>query len=176
MARKRVWIKSRIAETPKRIPFVHGAVLPLLGKTVIIEHMGGRGLAHLVGKVLKVPGDEEFVSRRVRDFLKETARCEITRLAHEKSAVLGKTVRKITIRDTTSLWGSCSRKGHLSFSWRLVLAPSEVLDYLVAHEVAHLVHMNHSPAFWQVVAGLCPDYATHRAWLRKHGESCHQYQ
>ncbi len=91
------------------------------------------------------------------------------------AARLGRGYRSLTLRDTRSRWGSCSAAGGLMFSWRLILAPPEILDYVAAHEVAHLAEMNHSPAFWRVVAGLCPDYARHRAWLRKHGQTLHAY-
>ena len=89
--------------------------------------------------------------------------------------MIGKTVAKITLRDTSSRWGSCSRGGNLSFSWRIVFAPREVLDYLVAHEVAHLKHPHHRSSFWQTVEQLCPQYKTHRAWLKTHGAGLYAY-
>lgn len=77
--------------------------------------------------------------------------------------------QRITIRDQKTRWGSCSARGTLSFNWRLMLAPPAVLDYVVVHELCHLTYMNHSPAFWQAVANVCPDYRTHRKWLKDHG-------
>ncbi|MGR3434759.1 MAG: M48 family metallopeptidase, partial [Shimia sp.] len=80
------------------------------------------------------------------------------------------------LRDTRSRWGSCSAAGGLNYSWRLVMAPPEVLDYVAAHEVAHLAQMNHSPRFWAEVAGLMPGYEAPRGWLRRHGADLHRYR
>lgn len=82
----------------------------------------------------------------------------------------GGTYSRITIRDQKTRWGSCSSKGTLSFNWRLMLAPPAILDYVVVHELCHLRHMDHSPAFWQAVGEVFPDYASARKWLRKHGQ------
>ena len=91
------------------------------------------------------------------------------------AARLGLTVRRVTVRDQSSRWGSCSTTGMLSFSWRLILAPSQVLDYLAAHEVAHLVEMNHSAKFWRLVQRICPDHESAKAWLDIHGADLHRY-
>lgn len=82
----------------------------------------------------------------------------------------GGTYSRITIRDQKTRWGSCSAKGTLSFNWRLMLAPPAILDYVVVHELCHLTHMDHSPAFWQAVESVCPDYRTARKWLKDHGQ------
>ncbi|MBV8939567.1 MAG: M48 family metallopeptidase, partial [Alphaproteobacteria bacterium] len=124
---------------------------------------------------LLVAGEPDFVPRRVRDWLKAEARREIARRAEAHAEALGCRIRRITLRDTVSRWGSCSSDGRLSFSWRLMLAPAEVLEYVVAHEVAHLREMNHSAAFWRIVAQRCPYHAEARAWLKRHGAQLYRY-
>src|SRR6185436_13442685 len=109
------------------------------------------------------------VARRVREFLEREARRDLAEAVIRHTAALGVPARRLTVRDTTSRWGSCSAKGCLSFSWRLILAPPFVLDYLAAHEVAHLVELNHSPKFWRLVKRLYPDFARAKAWLDLHG-------
>ena len=118
---------------------------------------------------LCVSGEAVFVGRRVRDFLIREARVDLEVSVARHSAALGVKARRMTLRDTVTRWGSCSSSGALSFSWRLVMAPSYVLDYLAAHEVAHLQHMNHSVAFWRVTQSLVPDYQRAETWLKAHG-------
>jgi predicted metal-dependent hydrolase len=89
------------------------------------------------------------------------------------AAKIGRRVTRVTLRDTRSRWGSCTAEGALMYSWRLIMAPPEVLRYVAAHEVAHLVEMNHSNRFWAVVEGLYPGWQTQRAWLRSHGGALH---
>ncbi len=108
--------------------------------------------------------------------LKKLARKRISSLAHQHAAQLDRSVGKITLRDTRSRWGSCSYEGNLMLSWRLIMAPPEVLDYVIAHEVAHLVEMNHSSAFWALTERLCPDFRQHKAWLRQEGTALHRYR
>jgi predicted metal-dependent hydrolase len=107
------------------------------------------------------------------------ARAAIAPLARAMAAQLGRKVTRISVRDTTSRWGSCSRGGALSFCWRLILAPDAVFTYVVAHEVAHLAHMNHGPAFWRTVDKLMPPGLgtprSARDWLRRHGAVLHRY-
>jgi predicted metal-dependent hydrolase len=116
-----------------------------------------------------------FMARRVRDWLKQEARMRISELARQKATLIGKTVRQVSVRDTSSRWGSCSHAGNLSFSWRLILAPYEVFDYVVSHEVAHLQEFNHSDAFWAVVEQLSPGHERWRHWLAAHGPRLYAY-
>ena len=102
------------------------------------------------------------------------ARDDLAAASDFYAAEVGKTYSKISLRDTRSRWGSCSSKGVLMYSWRLIMAPTDVLRYVAAHEVAHLVEMNHSQAFWDVVADVMPDYQVHRKWLRTHGNTLHR--
>jgi len=126
-------------------------------------------------KEILIPGDAEFLPRRLTEWLKRRAREDINTLAAEKAAAIGVRIKKISLRDTTSRWGSCSHDGNLSFSWRLILAPPEILDYLVSHEVAHIAQHNHSPAFWNLVERLHPDYKKAGLWLKRHGQGLYVY-
>lgn len=173
---KRGWIERQVARAPEPVLLTDGETIPIFGAPHRICHAGGRGLVEIVdGRTLRVPGDPAFIARRVRTWLTAQVRGQITARAAAHTRAIGKTAGKIRLRDTRSRWGSCSARGDLSFSWRLVFTPPEVLDYVVAHEVAHLVEMNHSPAFWRIVAQLCPNWKAHRAWLAAHGHALHRY-
>jgi len=111
---------------------------------------------------------------RAKAFLKLRARDELAAASDRYAAMVGRSYTRLSFRDTRSRWGSCSSEGVLMYSWRLIMAPPAVLDYAAAHEVAHLVEMNHSPAFWAVVARICPDYEDYRGWLRKNGDVLHR--
>jgi hypothetical protein len=111
----------------------------------------------------------------VHDFLKREARRELQKSAQAHAEALSVRVKRLSIRDQSSRWGSCTSAGSLSFSWRLILAPPFVLDYLAAHEVAHLVEMNHSPRFWRVVARVCPSVERAKRWLDTYGNDLHRY-
>lgn len=114
------------------------------------------------------------VGAQIKGLFRQQARNALADASDKYAASIGRPYARLTIRDTRSRWGSCSTDGALMYSWRLIMAPPAVLDYVAAHEVAHLVEMNHQPAFWSVVAGLCPEYQIHRQWLRKHGDQLHQ--
>lgn len=172
---KRVWIEQRILEKKAPVPFADGQTIPLLGMLYTLQHVGGRGVVRIEGDTIIVPGDSAFMARRVREFLKRVARDTIAEIAAKKAKQLGKTVSKITLRDTSSRWGSCSHDGNLSFSWRLVFAPYDILEYVTCHEVAHLKHHDHSPAFWIAVGLLYPDYEKAKQWLKINGSELYAY-
>ena len=123
---------------------------------------------------LDLPGGPDRLGPRLGAFLRATARDRLAAACDRHAGTLGRPYRRLTLRDTRSRWGSCTAGGDLMFSWRLVMAPPEVLDYVAAHEVAHLARMDHSPAFWAVVAGLCPAHEGPRAWLRERGGELHR--
>ncbi|MDE3016716.1 MAG: M48 family metallopeptidase [Pseudomonadota bacterium] len=172
---KRAWLARQIEKKPVRVPFADGQMIPLLGRNVRLCHKGGRGVVAVGNDCIRVPGDAAFMARRVREWIKAQAKEEMVKRAQEYARELGVTVKKITLRDTGSHWGSCTGNGGLSLSWRLALAPCEVLEYVVAHEVAHIAQHNHSPAFWALVERLCPHHKTAKAWLRAHGAALHAY-
>lgn len=173
---KKAWLKKLIDQSPQKILFEEGAVIAILGRPYHIAHRPGRGgVVSMEGDTLYISGAKEFMARRLRDWLKDLVREIIVTKAYDKAALLEKNVRHVTVRDTRSRWGSCSHDGRLSFSWRLVFATPEVLDYVVSHEVAHLAEMNHSAKFWKQVALLCPEWETCNGWLKHHGHILYAY-
>jgi len=174
------WIRARLVRLPEAIAFADGAEIPILGVPHRIRATGAlRGTVTLATEdgtaVLLVPGAAPHVARRVQDYLKRAARRELAAAVARHAAALGVEIGRITLRDTASRWGSCSARGDLSFSWRLILAPPLVLDYLAAHEVAHRLEMNHSPRYWRTVERIYPARRTAEAWLRAHGADLHRY-
>lgn len=171
------WLKARLDALPAATPIVDGARVPLRGVPVTVRHRQGRGLVHLEGSgeltLLIVPGESVHLARRVADFLKREARADFEAATARHAAALGVTVKAIRLGDPASRWGSCSTSGTIAYSWRVVMAPPFVLDYLVAHEVAHLREMNHSPRFWSLVHQLCPDMQAGKIWLARHGALLH---
>jgi predicted metal-dependent hydrolase len=172
---KAEWLNDRLAALPAPVPFAEGAELPLLGRPHRIRHAPGTHGVRLGRGEIVGAGEEAHLPRRVADFLRREARRECAERARRFARRLGLNVARVSIRDPKSRWGSCSHKGHLSFSWRLILAPEWVLDYVIAHEVAHLVEMNHGPRFWRLVEKLYPDSVRPREWLRRHGTRLHRY-
>lgn len=170
------WILARLAAMPPRRPFEDGAVIPFLGTGHAIRHDPGlRGGTRREAGEIRVGGRPEFLARRVRDFLKAEARRALAERARAKAALIGAEVVGVGVRDTRSRWGSCSADGRLSFSWRLILAPDAVFDYVVAHEVAHLREMNHGSRFWRLAARLTADVEGPRAWLKANGARLLRY-
>jgi len=175
------WIAARLGRLPEAAPFAPGVVVPLRGVPHRIAHRrGARGTVWtetgLAGEqLLCVAGNAPHIDRRVGDFLRREARRDLEAASLKFAADLGLAVRRIVVRDQSSRWGSCSTTGVLSFSWRLILAPGDVLSYLAAHEVAHLVEMNHSARFWRVVQRLCPGHERAKVWLGAHGTDLHRY-
>lgn len=170
------WISQQCFSQPAPIPFVPGNNIPVLGEILTLHNIPAtRGETTMEDGQLTITCLPEFFSRRVWDYLKKMLSDEIKKLASEKAEILDVKPGRITLRDTSTRWGSCSSSGNLSFSTRLVFTPREVMDYLVCHELAHLKEMNHSRTFWRHVATLCPDYKTHETWLKKHGRGLHRY-
>lgn len=170
------WLRRRLAALPPRVPFAEGAVLPLLGADHVVRHRPEqrRGVWTEAGAI-NVSGRAEHLARRLRDWLRHQALAETSTRAHAMAAGLGRRIAAVAVRDTRSRWGSCTAEGRLAFSWRLLLCPEAVLDYVVAHEVAHLAHLDHGPAFWRLVDDLAPGSETARRWLRRHGPALHRY-
>lgn len=169
------WLLARLDRLPDRHPFTDGAVVPYRGDDHVVRHVPGRRPVVCRDGEIHVSGGVEHLTRRLTDWYKTEARRAITDLADEKAALLGVTRGRITIRDTRSRWGSCAVGGNLSFSWRLVMAPDPVLDYVVAHEVAHIRHHDHSAAFWSTVHDITDHVDTAKAWLTSAGPRLHLY-
>ena len=171
------WIAARLKRLPERRPFIDGAEVPVFGVPHFIRHRADRrGTVWREDGEIHVAGQAEHLARRLRDWLTAELRGELVPRVHHKAGRVERPVKRITLRDSRSRWGSCGPDGGLSFSWRLVFAPPSVLDYLVAHEVAHLVHHNHGPRFWALAETLCDGpMAEPRAWLRINGGTLLQY-
>ena len=169
------WLNDRLAALPIQVPFVDGASVPLLGRTHRIRHDSQSHGVRLGRREIVVAGEIEHLSRRVADFLRREARRECAERAHLFARRIGQRVSRVSVRDPKGRWGGCSHRGRLSFSWRLILAPEWVLDYVIAHEVAHLVEMNHGRRFWRLVERLYPDSLRPREWLRRHGTRLHRF-
>ena len=173
---KASWLKIHLNKLPPPVPFEDGAVIPVLGQPREIrrtdELFGG---IWLTDAELQVAAPPETLPLIVRSWLRKHAKQELISRAENKTGLLNRPFRRVTVRDTASRWGSCSPKGDLSFSWRIIMAPEYALDYLVSHEVAHLQEMNHSRRFWAVVDEIADQPDRGRAWLREHGASLHRY-
>lgn len=173
---KASWLQSRIEEISPATPFADGARFPLLGKEIRIRHV--RQLFDEVWRengMLVVAGDGTRIQDRVEAWLRAEAARAFAPIAEEKAGRLGARFRRIIVRDPRTRWGSCSLNGDLAFSWRLVMAPEDVLEYVVAHEVAHLRVMNHSRRFWALVDKICEEVDERREWLRVNGAALHRY-
>ena len=175
------WIATRLAKRPEQVVFANGISVPLRGVPHRIVHWSTiRGVTQQGHDkdgqpIIAVAGQAAHVARRVQDFLKREALKDLEAAVQMHCQALGIPARRITVRDTVSRWGSCSSRGHLNFSWRLIMAPAFVLDYLAAHEVAHLKEMNHSPRFWSLLKRLCPRTDEAETWLTRNGSSLHHY-
>jgi predicted metal-dependent hydrolase len=167
----RGWLDKRITALPPRTVMADGETVPILDRPYRIrrvERARDRQHVWIVDSEIHVAATPEQLSRRLVDFLKDLARTEFQRRASELAERIGRKVGRVTVRDTTTRWGSCSANGNLAFSWRLIMAPDAVLDYVVAHEVAHLSEMNHGPRFWKLVERLTPGVDRQRHWLNRH--------
>ena len=175
------WIAARLGRLPQPVRYDDGVVVPVRGiPHRIVHRRGARGTVWIeIGAdgapLMCVAGEAPHLNRRIGDYLRREAKRALDAASHRFAAELGVDVKRVAVRDQISRWGSCSADGLLSFSWRLILAPSFVLDYLAAHEVAHLVEMNHSTRFWRLVRRLCPNHERAKVWLDVHGGELHRY-
>ena len=166
------WIEKAKGGVARDVTVGIGAEVPVEGR--LLRVVPGLARRAVIDEAIEAP--ERGTAAAVAAALKERARTRIAALAERHAAAIGRQVGRITLRDTRSRWGSCSYEGNLMLSWRLVMAPPEVLGYVVAHEVGHLAEMNHSPAFWAHVARLCPEFEQHKSWLRREGPALHRYR
>ena len=162
------WIRTAIAKMPQTQRVVLGGNIAVEGVSLTLIAGQGRSVRQ-EGTQLIVPGDPNQIGARVAAFLKVRARDRLAKASDHFAAQIGRQVTQISLRDTRSRWGSCTHEGALMYNWRLIMAPPPVLEYVAAHEVAHMVEMNHSDAFWSVVAQLFPHWQPQRRWLKQFG-------
>ncbi|KJS34902.1 MAG: hypothetical protein VR74_18580 [Hyphomonas sp. BRH_c22] len=166
------WISTRLQHLPEIVRFEEAEIIRFRGEPCQLTANGDTRLAKMWPGdplLLSAPGDPETLPLRVTRYLKKQAKADLTRAVNRHVETLGVEYKAISVKDTRSRWGSCTVDGQLSFSWRLIMAPPKVLDYVAAHECAHLLEMNHSPKFWAHVSRCAPDWKRQRAWLRTHG-------
>lgn len=170
------WIERRLkCEVPERT-LQAGAEIALRGESVAIVHSGARrGAVMHAGNSVVVAGENSHLKRRLVDWLKAEARHDLAKASAFYADAMGVSFHRLSVRDQKSRWGSCSADGTLCYSWRLVMAPPFVLDYVAAHEVAHLRHMNHGRNFWRLVLTHCPEASRAKTWLKRHGAELHAY-
>jgi hypothetical protein len=175
------WIAGRLAKVPEPVYLEPGDTVLFKGSLYVLRLSTERGTVWIdndaTRPTIRIAGKREHAPRRVEEWLKREARKQITRRVNALTAELGVKHTRITIRDAASRWGSCSTTGAISLSWRLIMAPNHVLNYVVAHEVAHLREMNHGTRFWRLVDRLVGETEALEAqtWLRENGTELHRY-
>ena len=172
----RPWLEKQMARTIPKLTYAQGMVLPILGKSFELRHKPSKSYRSWWGEDhLLIHAPPEKFGAAVQRSLHQVAKQFLTERSTLYANQVEKSLKRITLRDTRSRWGSCSANGNISYSWRLIFAPEKVADYVCAHEVAHMIEMNHSPQFWEIVEDFCPDYKSLRHWLRQNGKSLFQY-
>ena len=169
------WLRNALSQMPVAAGVDLGAEIFFEGRPLRLMPGSGRSL-RVEGDALLVPGDPAQLGARVQAWLKVQARDRLVAASDHYAAQIGRKVAQVTLRDTRSRWGSCTHEGALMYSWRLIMAPPPVLAYVAAHEVAHMLEMNHSDRFWAVVERLNPGWQVQRQWLKRHGSSLHAVQ
>lgn len=169
------WLRRRLGKLTPRISFSDGVEVNVLDDTYRVRgRPDARRGVWVEDQIVHVSGQPEHLARRLTDWLKAEAKKRLTALSHQKAEMIGKSVKRVTVRDTTSRWGSCTHDGSLNYSWRLVMAPGFVFDFIVAHEVAHLIERNHGPKFHKLVDQLTDEADRAEAWLSVHGAALHR--
>lgn len=170
------WIEKTLAKIPQAENFAEGETISLMGKEYTITHVpSARRGVYIEENKICISGDKNFLHRRLKDYIKKTAQKEFLKTSQEKAARIGCHVNSVSIKDTKSRWGSCSTLDNINYNWRVALAPDFVIEYLIAHEVAHLKHQDHSKSFWQCVKNLYPRSSEGRLWLKTRGKELYRY-
>jgi predicted metal-dependent hydrolase len=172
----KAWILKTMEAKAPAVSFSDGEQVLFKGELHTIKATGGRrGVVNCENKTIIVPGEVTHVPRRLKDWLKAQAKADLTAASHHYAAAMATKFNKLTLRDQSTRWGSCSAGGDLSYSWRIILAPPHVLDYVAAHEVAHLKEMNHGPKFWRLVLTHCKSTKLSKDWLKANGRELHRF-
>ena len=175
IAERAQWIDKHLGTIPTVTPLEIGQSVLFKGQNLVISKGSGRRVTVSEDQIF-VPGSSDMVGPRIKAFLKLSAKHELIQATQKYADMLAVNFGRVTIRDTRSRWGSCSSQGNLNYSWRLMMTPPSVLDYVAAHEVCHLIEMNHSQDFWDLVDRICPSYRMHKKWLKDHGDKVHSYR
>ena len=171
---KEPWLRQRLSEVQLGVKVTFGTVLPFIGREILVKRHVGRSVKLSDDKIL-VPEKSRKPAVQVEVFLKQYVHQLLSKRATRYAEKIGSSYSKLSLRDTRSRWGSCSDRGALMFSWRLIMTPTKVLNYVAAHEVAHLRHMDHSHHFWTEVENLFGNYKKQQRWLRENGPKLHRY-
>ena len=171
---KEEWLRRHLKTASSPVKVGIGTQIPFRGELMPIITGSGKSIT-VTPKGISVPENVLRINVRLKSFLKVSARDQLVPATDRFANLLGYPVKRITMRDTKSRWGSCTSQGHIMYSWRLIMAPPEVLEYVAAHEVAHLKEMNHSKAFWNIVKYLYPEFKLCQDWLKAHGNKLHRY-
>ncbi len=173
------WVVKTLENLAPPIEFTNGAIIPIFGDSILIDVEHNPRLKRTTMKqhddILKVKTYMDDPSNRIITHLKKLAHVGLSDMASEKASMIDKTISSISVRDTKTRWGSCSTYGKLSFSWRLIFAPYDAIDYVVAHEVAHLVYMDHSKDFWALCRELSTNFIEGQYWMKNHGNELMRY-
>ena len=174
---KQEWIIKHLSNLPKTKDFENGETFSLFGQDVTIYHLNNSNRAvYKENNNLFVGGDIAFLHRRIKDYIKKEAKKEFFKLSKEMASTINCHVENVVIKDTKSRWGSCSSLNNINYSWRIALAPECVIKYLIAHEVAHLKHKDHSYAFWRCVKQLYIGASLGKNWLKANGNKLFSYR
>ncbi|MAR78766.1 MAG: hypothetical protein CMM18_00890 [Rhodospirillaceae bacterium] len=174
--RNKEWVLNELKRIPKKILFLNNSEIPYMGVTHRIVYAGEyTNLIYIYDKKIMVFGKKEEISKNLKNWLYHKAKIEILKIAKLKVSFLNKKYNKIKIKDLKSSWGTCGENGNLSFSWRLILAPKHVMEYIVVHELCHLVELNHSKKFWILVTELFPQKKLSQDWLKTNGTYLHTF-
>ena len=171
------WIDECLAQIPQKRKFYDGEKISLFGKeyTICHDEKAKSGVFFQEDKIV-VSGHIEFLHRRLTDFIKQQAQKKFRTASEKLAQKLECQVNSVCIKDTKSRWGSCSNRGNINYNWRIALAPDFVIKYLIAHEVSHLKHPDHSADFWQCVEKHCKQAQNGRLWLKEHGKELYLYE
>lgn len=173
----RQWIENCLQKLPTTKQFENGEKVSVLGQMLTICHAPQlrRGV-FIEDNILYVSGELDFLHRRIKDYIKKQAKLEFYKRSKILADSLNCELNDVTIKDTKSRWGSCSSINNINYSWRIALAPQEVFEYLIAHEVAHLKHQDHSSRFWKCVSELYPKAEAGKTWLKQHSKELYLYE
>lgn len=171
------WVSAQLMRLPDKRQFTPDAPIVLLGRSYSLNYQPDLScMPRMNENRIEIGGAEDLVHENVKLYLKRLAKEQFTPVVHRMALALDKKVSAVSVRELKSRWGSCSTDGRISLCWRLMLAPQEVAEYVIAHEVAHLKVMDHSKRFWQTLESIYPDYRAQRLWLKRHGQILQTYE